>query len=469
MGRIRSFLSMMFSRSAWGFWHVGRGAMNWRREVGEPMESSAVAAPILWFARNFPEAPPAMWQQLDNGQEEQHYAHPILKLLQRPNDFYTGPILWMATTTDWNVNGDAYWIVIPDRAGSPAELWWVPSWMIRPYGTDSAYVDHYEYTVNGVMTPLDPSQVIHFRYGLDPDNPRCGMSPLKSVLREVFTDNEAAAFTATLLRNMGVPGLLISPDGGGATLDPEEAKETKADFETAFSGDRRGKPIVMMGATKVEQFGFNPDQMLLRDLRQVPEERITAVLGIPAIVAGLGAGLARSTFTNMSEAREAAYEAGIIPCQRLLSEDIRFQLLSLYPGSDGDPFQWRFGFDLKKVRVLQDDLLRQANRHSLLFRNGLELRSEARRELGMEVDDSRDRVFQQPLNAAIVNADTGEVTVPAALKTGQPQDAPGAPAGDGNGDGMTDSGNGLSSRLAGEIADELEQRADLKELTAGLS
>jgi hypothetical protein len=89
---------------------------------------------------------------------------------------------------------------------------------------------------------------------------------------------------------------------------------------------------------------------------------VTAVLGIPAIVAGLGAGLDRSTFTNMAEAREAAYEAGLIPMQRILGEDIRFQLLADF---GDDPFAFRFGFDLSKVRVLQEDLYRQAQRHDL--------------------------------------------------------------------------------------------------------
>jgi hypothetical protein len=85
----------------------------------------------------------------------------------------------------------------------------------------------------------------------------------------------------------------------------------------------------MTGKTKVEQFGFSPEQLLLRELRRIPEERVTAVLGVPAIVAGLGAGLDRSTFTNMAEAREAAYESGIIPTQRIIAEDIRFQLLRI--------------------------------------------------------------------------------------------------------------------------------------------
>src|SRR3990167_8384960 len=110
----------------------------------------------------------------------------------------------------------------------------------------------------------------------------------------------------------------------------------------------------MSGPTKVAQFGFSPEQLVLRDLRMIPEERVTAVLGVPAVVAGLGAGLVRSTVTNMDEAREMAYESNIIPTQRCLAEDIRFQLLTDFMAEE-EIWSWRFGFDLSKVRVLADD------------------------------------------------------------------------------------------------------------------
>jgi phage portal protein BeeE len=187
---------------------------------------------------------------------------------------------------------------------------------------------------------LDPSDVVHFRFGLDPDNPRKGFSPLKSVLKEVYTDDEAARFTASLLRNMGIPGLIVSPDTDTA-ITKDEADATKQYMKDKFGGDRRGEPMVMTGRTKVEQFGFSPDQMLLRDLRKVPEERVTAVLGIPASVAGLGAGLDRNTFTNYGEARSAAYEQGIIPMQKIMGEDVRFQLLTDFE-TDVHPLKFRF-------------------------------------------------------------------------------------------------------------------------------
>lgn len=401
---LKRLVNMVFARNPIRWFNVGRSGFDYRGEVGNGLGSSTVAAPVLWVARTFPEAPPALWRQRENGQEEQLRTHDMLKLLQRPNEYYTGPILWMATTTDWMADGNAYWLKRRSRAGMPVELWWTPSWMIEPRGDETTFITHYEYSVDGQVFRVDPEDVVHFRFGLDPDDPRKGYSPLKSVLAEVFTDDEAARFTATLLRNMGVPGLVISPEKGSPAPSDDDVKATKAYMGQAFSGDRRGEPLIMSGPTQVEQFGFSPEQMLLRELRRIPEERVTAVLGIPAIVAGLGAGLDRSTFTNMAEAREAAYEAGIIPMQRIMGEDVRFQLL---PDFGEDPFEWRFAFDLSKVRVLQEDLYRQAQRYDLLIRGGWAMVAEGRRPMGLEVVDERDNIFIRQANTTEVSGDVG--------------------------------------------------------------
>ena len=39
-------------------------------------------------------------------------------------------------------------------------------------------------------------QVLHFRHGLDPRNPRLGLSPIISVTREIWTDNESTDWVA---------------------------------------------------------------------------------------------------------------------------------------------------------------------------------------------------------------------------------------------------------------------------------
>jgi HK97 family phage portal protein len=403
MNPLRRLSRMIFRKNPFRVFTLRRSTVDWQSEVGDGTASSTVMAPLNWIVTTFPEAPPSLWKRAGS-QEEQVHDHALLRLLERPNDFYTGVILWMGTLLDYMVDGNAYWLKIREReTGIVRELWWVPHWLIEPASDPddpSVFIKRYEYSPTGLEKfAIDPQDVVHFRFGLDPDDPRKGYSRLKSVLREVFTDDEAAAFTASLLRNMGIPGLLVSPKNDGVMISEDDAREAKAYVKASFGGDKRGEPMVMTGATEVVQFGFSPEQLVLKDIRRIPEERVTAVLGVPAIVAGLGAGLDRSTFTNFSEAREAAYEAGIIPTQRILSEDIRFQLLSEF---EADVFPWRFGFDLSKVRVLQEDLYRQAQRNDLLLRGGSVMRSEVRRALGYEVDGERDNVFLIPMNTQVV-------------------------------------------------------------------
>lgn len=410
---LKEFTGWFMPRAAGrSFWLPG-SRKNYLQTVGDGTGSSTVTAPLFWVARTFPEAPPMLWKVLENGQEERERNHRLLQLLERPNEFYSGVILWMATVLDYYVDGNAYWLKLRNRTGTVVKLWWVPHWMMEPKQEDgsSTFITHYEYRVDGRVLRYSPKDVVHFRFGLDGDNPRLGRSPLKSVLREVFTDDEAAAFTASLLSNMGIPGLVVSPEKG-TVLNEGDALEMKQYVNEKFGGDKRGEALVMTGPTQISQFGFSPEQLTLRELRRIPEERVTAVMGIPAIVAGLGAGLDRSTFTNMSEAREAAYEAGIIPTQRIMAETVRFDLLTEFVGDGPEIFAWRFGFDLSKVRVLQEDLYRQAQRNDLLYRGGLMTRAEGRRGMGLDVDEAHDNVFVLPSNTSLISTD-GELLNPA--------------------------------------------------------
>lgn len=437
------FTRMRFQRwTTWSYWPwrnwIPRSSFDYAAEVGDGTGSSTVMAPLNWIARNFPEAPPALWRILEDGQKERIQDHPLLRLLRRPNGYYSGRTLWMATITGWNVDGNAYWLKLRTGTGQIGELWWVPHWLIQPKGDENTFITHYEYRPRGETIKIRREDVVHFRFGLDSANPLLGYSPLKSVLREVFTDDEAANFTASLLRNMGVPGIIVSPRDASRPPSQEEADATKLYLQSMTTGDKRGEPMVMRGPTEIQQFGFSPEQLLLRDLRRIPEERVSAVLGVPAIVAGLGAGLERSTFTNMNEAREMAYESNIIPSQGILSADIELQLLSDY---EADPFMWRFGFDLSEVRVLQEDEYRLMQRLDIGYRGGSVRRSEVRRELGLPIEDS-DEVYLMPLNVATVPVDGS---------------APLVVAGSGNG-----KGNGaVSEDVVAEVLRELDRRAAL--------
>ena len=119
-----------------------RTRVDYAAEVGDGSGSSLVGATLQWIARTFPEAPPALWPRTSAaGAEELITDHELLRLLERPNKFYTGPLLWMATVTDWNADGNAYWLKLRNRAGSVVELWWAPSWQVEPKGDETSLRD----------------------------------------------------------------------------------------------------------------------------------------------------------------------------------------------------------------------------------------------------------------------------------------------------------------------------------------
>jgi phage portal protein BeeE len=128
--------------------------------------------------------------------------------------------------------------------------------------------------------------------------------------------------------------------------------------------------------------GITPADMNLEAIRRIPEERISGLIGIPAIVAGLGAGLDRSTFANMAEAREHAYEGFIIPTQQLLAQDLNNQLLP----DMGTPAAEYVAFDLTQVRVLQEDNNAKAKTIREDYNAGLLTLDEARAARGWKPD-----------------------------------------------------------------------------------
>ena len=380
-----------------------RSRFNYKREVGDGRQNGIVMATLTWIARNFPEAPLVVYEQDAQGNWVIVPDHDLYPLLRRPNPYYSGTALWMASIMDFYLTGNAYWLKVRAAAGNVVELWWAPSSMMEPRWDDDGnnYITHYEYKPDprarkGIE--LDPTDVVHFRYGLSAYNVRKGVSILDPVLREIFTDDEAANFSAALLRNMGVPGVVIIPQEG-VRVSQEGAEEAKLQFMQRFGGDRRGEPLIMKAPVDIKKVSFTPEEMNLEAIRRIPEERISAIIGVPAVVVGLGAGLERSTYNNLAEAREIAYENAIIPPQRLMAAEVEVQLLPEF----GPAENLRCGFDTSQVRVLQEDVNAVEKRLREGMLAGGIRRAEYRGALNLKVGPEDD-VYLVPISVIEVGA-----------------------------------------------------------------
>ena len=412
---------MAFNRSrGWGVL-LARTRIDYRTEIGDPSTNSIVGAVVGWIARNFPEAPVRVVPEGGQLTGETILPGPtgigaMLRLLERPNRHYSGVLQWMATVVDFIVRGNAYWIKVRSPGGRVIALWWVPERMMEPRWPEddpSVFIGWYEYTVDGTTHYLRPDDIVHFRNGIDPNNPRKGRSKLDALAREIFTDDEAANFTASLLKNLGVPGVVLSPANSGGPIARTDPESVKTSFMEKFGGDKRGEPLVLTGPTDVKVLSFNPTEMDLKSLRRIPEERVSAVLGVPAGVAQLGAGLDRNTFTNYGEANKAAYTQGVIPDHRLFAAELEVQLL---PDFTSDWEAYDVFFDWTQASAMQEAADAIWKRHESAATKGLITRAAFKKAVGAKVDDA-DEVYVIPNNYLVTPAAGGPPPAPAPVPT----------------------------------------------------
>lgn len=374
-----------------------------------PEENSAVVSALRWTMRNFPKAPQVV-QRLNGNQYELIANHPALKLLRQPNAFMSGRSLGNAIACSLMLDGNAYIFKVRNGNGKVAELQFLVHGHVVPVTGKDVPIAYYEYRVSGRTIRLETADVIHIRDGCDPSNPYMGWSGLKSIVNEILTDQEASAYSYAVLKNLGITGLIISPTGENV-IGEDQAELLKKLVKQSTTGDHRAEPIVSSHDVKITTNSVNPEQMALDKMRSVPESRIAAVIGLPAMVLGLLSGEATKTYANYGEARDAALEDWLLPLYALIDDALTCQLLPEF----GLQFDDRIDRDLTKISALQEDLNALAQRLCVLYQTGIINRAEARQPLDLPTTEA-DNVYWIDAQATGLSTDMAKSIVKADIQ-----------------------------------------------------
>ena len=376
-------------------------------ELGDGTGNSAVIACLSVLATSFAEPGLLVATRNAEGDYAQDMNHPMARLFRKPNPYMTQQLLANYIVTALNANGDAFIYKNRNQRGQVVELVPLMPHLVEAKGNENELITHFDYQPQGGTqgedsVKIEKKDMIHLRQNVDPNNMRRGLAPLRGVLREIAGDEAAGQYTAALLHNMAVPGVILSPRDdqmGGPTR--EEAEAIADMYKQKFGGKNRGAPMVLSGAMNVEIVSFSPDQMKLAELRRIPEERVSAVLGVPAILAGLGAGLDSATYSNTKELREFFTESKLVPMWNMVAQDLTHQLLR--PEFDSSENEYA-EFDISNVRALADDKDNLYKRMNTAVQGGWVTIGEARKVVGLEADNRHD-VYLRPLNMIQVTED----------------------------------------------------------------
>lgn len=325
--------------------------------------------------------------------------HPLQEYLDEPNPWLDEAEIrfWLAWAK--HVDGNAYLLKVRSGdalRGNVVQHWPISPLLMCPWTEKGSrnFIDYYRYeTAPGVYEGVPVENVVHFRMGIDDRDMRKGMSGLKRLLRQIATDAEVTAYAAALLGNFAAPGLVVTPPAD-SNLTEEQALALKERIGQSFGTENRGKVGVLTGGATMQQFGFNPEQLNLEGLHDMPQAEIAAVLGCPPILAGLSVGLKNTSnfATTMKQVRENFTELTLVPWWRM--DEAKWNKW-LKPDFTRDK-SIVVKHDLSEVRALQEDEDTLHKRTLADYHGGVISLQKARMILGEDPDWQPDELFAVP-------------------------------------------------------------------------
>lgn len=358
-----------------GYLVTGPGSADIIRQAngqGGSTGSSALDLCLRRYVRFYNMPPLRLWDgpQGDVEASEAVEKDAVYTLLREPHEDLTLRELrgWVARSKF--VDGNGYLVklrtgggtILDNVHGMVVELHPVDPTRMKPARDKGSnkLIDFYALDLgDGHSARVPKENVIHFRDSeLDPRDPAKGLGVTRRLLREIATDAEEDAFVATFMRNMGIPGLVFAPkeQSKGAPIDVEQLKSYVA---ASTTGQNRGKPLVFKTPVDFYQMSASTEVLDLSHIDARVETRISGMIGIPAILAGLAAGLDATSYgANTRALVEAFIENELMS---VWDEDGERWTRGLREDFGLKPTQW-LGYDWTGLRALQDDADAKAKR-----------------------------------------------------------------------------------------------------------
>lgn len=376
------------------FWDSPGTAVDYVQAAGDLWRNSVVGICANWWMLSVPEAVAVVRRDDGNGEYTDLDDHPASLLLRSPAPpLWTRQRMFGAVILSLLTDGNAYIVKVRNNRGVPAQLQWVPHFQMEPRwpsdaGGTTVPISHYEQYVDGTWYRREVEDVIHIRFGVDPDNVRKGLSPLKQQLRQVYADNEYSSVIASLMANSLMTPFVVSPKDSlsGAALDETASQQLRRAIMARTTGDKRGEPLVIGSPMELTRLGISPDEMAVETLTNQWTSRICAAMMIDPMVVGLPSD-SNTHYDNRIQAERGAWYNGILPVLSLIAGDLTQQLLmpEYHPSPD-----LSIVFDTSQVRALQNDVDAQYKRLVLAAGGPILTPNEARGMLDVDPIDGGD-------------------------------------------------------------------------------
>ena len=299
--------------------------------------------------------------------------HPLQRLLDSPNPFWSRSDLWRATETYLSLWGAAFWGLERDERGDITEIWPLRPDKMRVIPDAALYIKGFVYVSAGSkLVPYLPEDVVWMRY-FNPLDEYAGLSPIAPLRQSADMGIDALRANRKLLQNDSTPGIIIEMEGMPTDA---EVSEFYARWESRFLGvDKTRRPALLSPGMKASNLGFSPRDMEYIESLRWSLEDVTRVFGVPKMMIG---DLENTTFSNFSTARRLFWEDTVAAQLAFYQETLQKRLLPHF-GDDSLTVE----FDLSGVEALRESEENKAKRRSIYVKAGIMTVDEVRREMNL--------------------------------------------------------------------------------------
>ena len=293
--------------------------------------------------------------------------HPVQRLLDRVNPWYTRGELWRATETYLSLWGSAFWAIEEDGAGG-WELWPLRPDRVRVLPDRETYVRGFVYL--GALGPVayTAGEMVWIRY-FNPLEEHAGLSPLAPLRLSVDMGSDATRFNRNFFKNSAQPDLIFTTE---ETMSDDEVDEFYQRWERRYRGPGNAhRPAIANFIKDIKTLGMSHREMeFIQGLRWSLED-VSRTYGVPM---PLLSDFQRATFSNVNAAERFFWRNTMVPEMVFLEEQLNQKLLPLLGHPD-----LRLEFDLSSVEALREDQTARVDRDVKLLDRGVLTINEVRR------------------------------------------------------------------------------------------
>jgi HK97 family phage portal protein len=261
---------------------------------------STTTACINAIASTLASLPAYVYRTTDGGREMDP-AHPVAKLIRRPNDWQTWGDWIELAMSQVLLYGNALSMIETDEAGQPTALIPVPwqnvSLQLNQSNRLVYTVIAYQAPFGGVGTPrrLLQDEVFHLKDR--GDFPFLGRSRISRAPEVIGNAVALQEFSGAQWRNGVTPAGAIQMEG---SMTPEQFGRLRDQFNSIYSGAHNARKVMILDNRATWQtLSVSPEDAEILASRRYSVEELSRLFGVPGPIIG---DLSHGTFTNSETA-----------------------------------------------------------------------------------------------------------------------------------------------------------------------